>query len=89
MSFMDYRETRPWARSIARKVESREMPPWFASAPQGVFENERGLTDAEIDTILQWVDAALPRATGPMRRRPCSGPRTPTTAGRSAPPTSW
>ena len=60
MSFMDYRETRPWARSIARKVESREMPPWFASAPKGVFENERGLTEAEIDTIVRWVDAGAP-----------------------------
>ena len=37
MSFMNYKETRPWARSIARKVESKEMPPWFASAPKGVF----------------------------------------------------
>ena len=46
MSFMTYEETRPWARAIARKVESREMPPWFASEPKGVFENERGLTDA-------------------------------------------
>ena len=60
MSFMDYKETRPWARSIARKVESREMPPWFASAPKGVFENERGLTDAEIDTIVRWVEAGAP-----------------------------
>ena len=60
MSFMDYRETRPWARAIASKVEAREMPPWFASAPKGVFENERGLTDAEIDTILSWVEAGAP-----------------------------
>ena len=28
MSFMTFEDTRPWARSIARKVESREMPPW-------------------------------------------------------------
>ena len=60
MSFTSYEETRPWARAIARKVESREMPPWFASAPSGVFENERGLTDAEIDTIRGWVDAGAP-----------------------------
>ena len=60
MSFMTFEETRPWARSIARKVESREMPPWFASAPKGVFENERGLADHEIDTILSWVDAGAP-----------------------------
>ena len=53
MSFTSYQETRPWARAIARKVESREMPPWFASAPKGVFSNERGLTDTQIDTIVQ------------------------------------
>ena len=60
MSFMDYAETRPWARAIARKVEAREMPPWFASAPKGVFENERSLTDGEIDTIVNWVEAGAP-----------------------------
>ncbi len=68
MAFTTYEQTRPWARAIARKVESREMPPWFASAPKGVFENERGLTDGEIDTIVRWVDAGAPagdRAAAP------------------------
>ncbi len=60
MSFMSYEETRPWARSIKRKVEAHEMPPWFASAPKGVFSNERGLTDDEISTIGRWVDAGAP-----------------------------
>jgi mono/diheme cytochrome c family protein len=60
MSFMDFEDTRPWARSIARKVESKEMPPWFASAPHGVFANERGLTDDEIATIVSWVEAGAP-----------------------------
>ena len=72
MSFMDYLETRPWARAIARKVEAREMPPWFASAPRGVFENERGLTDEEIDIILKWAEAGAPagdRADAPPARQ--------------------
>ena len=60
MPFMDYKETRPWARSIARKVETREMPPWFASAPKDVFSNERGLTDDEITMIVSWSDAGAP-----------------------------
>ena len=60
MSFMNYQETRPWARAIAHKVEAREMPPWYASAPQGVFSNERLLTDAEIETVLSWVEAGAP-----------------------------
>ena len=72
MSFMSYEETRPWARAIARKVEAHEMPPWFASAPKGVFSNERGLTDAEIGTIVSWVDAGAPagdKADAPAPRR--------------------
>jgi hypothetical protein len=36
------------------------MPPWFADEPKGVFENERGLTDAQIDTIVAWVNAGAP-----------------------------
>jgi len=60
MSLMTYEETRPWARAIARKVKAREMPPWFADAPKGVFTNERGLTPQQIDTIVKWVDAGAP-----------------------------
>ena len=71
MSFMTFEETRPWARAIARKVETREMPPWFASAPLGVWQNERGLTDDEIRTIVSWVEAGAPagdRADAPPAR---------------------
>jgi mono/diheme cytochrome c family protein len=60
MSLMTYEEARPWARAIARKVNAKEMPPWFADGPKGVFTNERGLTDREIQTIQAWVDAGAP-----------------------------
>jgi hypothetical protein len=60
MSLMTFEEARPWARSIALKVKGREMPPWFADSPKGVFSNERGLTDKEIETILAWVNAGSP-----------------------------
>ena len=60
MSFMSYEETRPWARSIKLKVEAHEMPPWYASAPKGVFSNERGLTEDEIGTLARWVAAGAP-----------------------------
>ena len=72
MSFMSYQETRPWARAIAHKVEAREMPPWYAEAPRGVFSNERLLTDAEIETVLSWVEAGAPagdRADAPEPRQ--------------------
>ena len=62
MSLMTYREVRPWAKAIARQVEARTMPPWFATAEfHGVFSNERTLTDDEILTILDWVQTGAPR----------------------------
>ena len=61
MSLMTYEETRPWARAVARKVEAQEMPPWYATEhTDGLFSNERGLTDAEIETITAWVSAGAP-----------------------------
>src|SRR5687767_5352355 len=60
MPLMTYEETRPWARAIARKVENHEMPPWFADEPKGVFSNERGLSDRQIQTIVAWANGGAP-----------------------------
>ena len=61
MSLMTYQEVRPWARAIVRQTASKEMPPWDASEEfDGVFRNERGLTDAEIATLKHWVAAGAP-----------------------------
>jgi mono/diheme cytochrome c family protein len=60
MSLKTYREARPWARAIAAKVSAREMPPWFADGPKGIFKNEKGLTDDEIQTIVSWVTSGAP-----------------------------
>ena len=44
MSLLTYHETRPWARSMKAKVESRQMPPWFADPQHGQFANDRSLS---------------------------------------------
>ena len=64
MSLLTYDEARPWARSIAKQVGARTMPPWSA-APEfnGVFANERTLPDAEIATILRWVESGAPEGS--------------------------
>src|SRR5690606_27159220 len=47
---------------IARVVEAKSMPPWGASAKfNGVFENERTLTDEEIATIVSWSEQGAAR----------------------------
>jgi hypothetical protein len=62
MSLMDYTEVRPWAKSIARVVENRTMPPWHASEEfNGVFRNERTLTNDEIATIERWIEQGAQR----------------------------
>src|SRR4029434_8072474 len=38
----------------------KKMPPWFASATHGPFENDRSLSAAEIQTLKAWVDAGAP-----------------------------
>jgi hypothetical protein len=63
MSLMTFEETRPWARSIKQRVVRREMPPWTADAPHGMFKNDPRLPQADIDTIAAWVDAGAPRGS--------------------------
>ena len=61
MSLVTYEEVRPWAKSIAKKVQSREMPPWFASEEfHGVFTNERSLTSEQVAMVVDWVKGGAP-----------------------------
>src|SRR5262245_35245788 len=63
MSLVTYEDARPWVRSIAARVGARQMPPWHLNKSVGVqkFENDRSLSDAQIDTILKWVAAGAPK----------------------------
>ena len=62
MSLLNYKETRPWARSIKEKVVRRQMPPWHIDRTVGInkFKDDPSLSDAEIFTISKWVDAGSP-----------------------------
>src|SRR5579862_9783789 len=56
MSFMTYKDTRPWAKAIREAVLTRKMPPWPADPHYGKFSNDRSMSRAEIDTLVAWVD---------------------------------
>ena len=60
MSFLTYKEARPWARSMKVAVVSRKMPPWFADPQYGHFLNDRSLKPSEIETISKWADIDAP-----------------------------
>jgi len=63
MSLLTYEETRPWAKSIRQRVITRNMPPWHLDKTVGIqhFANDRSLTDAQIATIVRWVDSGAPK----------------------------
>jgi hypothetical protein len=56
MSLITYKEVRPWAKAIREKVITREMPPWHPDPHYGSWENDRRLSQKEIDSIVAWVD---------------------------------
>src|SRR5438093_3283259 len=60
MSFLTYKETRPWAKSIKQAVLKGKMPPWFAEPGHRALANERRLTRGEIDTLVTWADNGAP-----------------------------
>src|SRR5947208_940323 len=76
MSLVTYEEARPWARSIKARVSARQMPPWHIDRTVGIqhFENDRSLTDDQIDTIVRWVDAGAPQGDVKDMPRPRTWP---------------
>jgi hypothetical protein len=59
-SFLSYESTRPWAKAIKTAVLTKKMPPWFADPHFGKFANDRRLSEADIRTLVAWVDAGAP-----------------------------
>lgn len=60
MSLMTFKDARPWARSIAARVNDGTMPPWHADPAYSSFVNERRLTDAQKAVIDRWAKGGAP-----------------------------
>src|SRR5262245_50820175 len=62
MSLTTYQEVRPWAKAIRERVITRNMPPWHLDKTVGIqrFQNDRSLSDEQINTIVKWVDSGAP-----------------------------
>ena len=77
MSLLDYREARPWARSIRDRVERRLMPPWHLDPTIGIqdYKNDVSLTPDEIATVVRWVDAGAPEGDPADLPEPLEFPR--------------
>lgn len=61
MSLSTYEEVRPWARSIKQKVAAREMPPYrYDKIGIQHLKDDLRLSEADIQTIVRWVDSGAP-----------------------------
>ena len=63
MSLLTYEDAKEFLPEIKARVHAREMPPWHIDKSVGIqeFKNDGGLTDAEISTIIRWIDGGAPR----------------------------
>ncbi|NOT60101.1 MAG: c-type cytochrome [Acidobacteria bacterium] len=59
-STLSYQDVRPWAKSIKEKVANRVMPPWHHDPHIGQWSNDARLSQADIDTVVAWVNAGAP-----------------------------
>ena len=61
-SLLTYESARMYAPMIKDKVANRIMPPWHINRTVGIqeFKDDRGLTNEQIETIVDWVDAGAP-----------------------------
>ena len=55
-SLLTYSDVKKHARQIAEVTRSRSMPPWLPEPQQLKFSDESRLTDAEIQSIADWVE---------------------------------
>ncbi len=62
MSLLTYDDAKKYSRRIRAKVSERLMPPWHIDRTIGIqqFKNDRSLSDAQVATIVNWVDAGTP-----------------------------
>ncbi|MBI4886682.1 MAG: cytochrome c [Acidobacteria bacterium] len=73
-SMLTYKDARPWAKAMKQAVITRAMPPWFADPGYGHFNNDRSLKQADIDTIVAWVDQGAPEGDAHAAPPPIAWP---------------
>ncbi len=60
-SLLSYKDAVHWSATIREVITQKRMPPWHADPRYGHFENERRLSQQEMDTMLAWLDNGTPK----------------------------
>lgn len=59
-SLLTYDDAVNWSAMLKEVVLERRMPPWHADPRHGHFSNDRKLSQAEINTLVDWVNQGTP-----------------------------
>jgi mono/diheme cytochrome c family protein len=60
-SLMDYKGAKDNLSDIKYMVSHKMMPPWYEDGTTEKFENNRTMTQAEINTVIDWINAGAPQ----------------------------
>ena len=60
LGFTDYESVYAFRHPVAASVESGSMPPWQPAKGCNDYHGDYSLTDAERQTLLDWVDSGAP-----------------------------
>ncbi len=82
-SLLSFADSAAHAEMLAEVVVDQRMPPWFAQAKPGTFQNDPSLTRAERETLVRWVRAG--RGEGDPQDAPAP-PELPTSKWRIGEP---
>jgi tetratricopeptide (TPR) repeat protein len=66
-SLLSYEDVRRHAAQIAAVTARRIMPPWKPEPGKGAFQNERRLTDRELDMLQRWIGDGAPEGNAADR----------------------
>ena len=69
-ALISYEDAAKRAQLLTDVTKSRYMPPWHAEPGFGDFADERRLTDAQIDSIAEWVKQGMPRGSTALPKLP-------------------
>ena len=69
-SLVTYEDVRRRAAQIATVTARRIMPPWKPVEGKGSFQNQRRLTDDELQSLQQWIESGAPEGDPSLLPRP-------------------
>src|ERR1700743_3009003 len=76
-SLTTWKDARPWAKAIGEEVLQRRMPPWGAVKGFGDFRNDKGLTEEQLELIVDWEEGGAPEGEEKDLPGPQKPPKSP------------